>query len=146
MNNFAKLTQATSRPRISRSFMNRSIFPVFIWKGKTSKWSASKDQNTTATYHGKHRLTNVECMSPIMVLDWTIIFLYAQNPSTQHLNGATEKFAVSNCSAVRSRSLSVHKTHICVVTDFCLHFRTWPWLNKSQHASCVRSRSRRLTS
>lgn len=36
-------------------------------------------------HHGEHRLGDIQGVSPIVVFHWTVIFLHAENPTTEHL-------------------------------------------------------------
>lgn len=59
------------------------------------KLSTSTCQDITSTMlhsswnthikHSEHGLRDVECVPPVVVRDWSIVFLYTTRPSTHHL-------------------------------------------------------------
>ena len=44
---------------------------------------------------GKHSLSDIQCMTPIVIFHWSIIFLDAENPSTKNLYTITGKITMS---------------------------------------------------
>lgn len=55
-----------------------------------------KSLHFSGFHHCKHGLGDIECMSPIMVFNRTVIFLNAQYPTAQHLLNKSKKKHMSS--------------------------------------------------
>lgn len=65
------------------------------------KMSDSYDKAVAYTYvnHRKHSLGNIESMSPIVIGDWSIIFLYAACPPAKRLDRIWQMVIRNLCQA-----------------------------------------------